>query len=135
MKNGMIETRDGDLLLGIHKEFDLYGNQKRPLTTEEQVLLFAIGKGIQEGKVVSVNGGDDQVENANKTKFKSCPFCGKQATIKVNASTLNAYVHCANCNVTMKKNYKGATRIEEVLIELIATDWNRRVDNGLSGSN
>ena len=57
MKNGMIETRDGDLLLGIHKEFDLYGNQKRPLTTEEQVLLFAIGKGIQEGKIVSVNRG------------------------------------------------------------------------------
>lgn len=59
MKNGVIETRDGDLLLGVHKEFDLYGNQKRPITTEEQVLLFAIGKAIQEGKVVSVNGGDE----------------------------------------------------------------------------
>lgn len=57
MKNGMIETRDGDLLLGIHKEFDLYGNQKRPLTTEEQVLIFAIGKAIREGKITSVNGG------------------------------------------------------------------------------
>ena len=74
------------------------------------------------------------MENTNKTKFKSCPFCGKQATIKVNASTLNAYVHCESCNVTMKKNYKGATRIKEVLIELMAVDWNRRVDNGLSGS-
>ncbi|MDY4835568.1 MAG: Lar family restriction alleviation protein [Frisingicoccus sp.] len=74
------------------------------------------------------------MENANKTKFKACPFCGKQATIKVNASTLNAYVHCENCSVTMKKNYKGTTRIEEVLIELIATDWNRRSDDGLSGS-
>lgn len=72
------------------------------------------------------------MENANKTKFKACPFCGKQATIKVNTSTLNAYVHCENCSVTMKKNYKGATRIEEVLIELIAADWNRRDDDGLS---
>ena len=57
MKNGMIETRDGDLLIEIFKAFDLYGNQKRPITTEEQVLLFAIGKGIKEGKIVSVNGG------------------------------------------------------------------------------
>lgn len=57
MKNGMITTRDGDLLLEIYKAFDLYGNQKRPITTEEQVLLFAIGKGIQEGKIVSVNRG------------------------------------------------------------------------------
>lgn len=54
MKNGMIETRDGDLLLGIYKAFDLYGNQKRPLTTDEQVLIFAIGKAIQDGKIVPV---------------------------------------------------------------------------------
>lgn len=70
-----------------------------------------------------------------QAKLLNCPFCGGEAELmKVNASTLNAYVHCANCNVTMKKNYKGITRIEEVLIELIAVDWNRRVDNGLSGS-
>ena len=40
--------------LEIYKAFDLYGNQKRPLTTEEQVLIFAIGKAIQEGRIVSV---------------------------------------------------------------------------------
>lgn len=28
--------------------------QKRPLTMEEQVLIFAIGKAIQEGRIVSV---------------------------------------------------------------------------------
>ena len=71
----------------------------------------------------------------NDVKFKSCPFCGERAKIKVNPSTLHATVICEKCSVTMKKNYKGATRIEEVLIELIAADWNRRVDNGLSGSN
>ena len=38
----------------IYKAFDLYGNQKRSLTMEEQVLIFAIGKAIQEGRIVSV---------------------------------------------------------------------------------
>lgn len=53
MKNGIITPRDGDTMLEIYKAFDLYGNQKRPLTAEEQVLIFAIGKSIQEGKIVS----------------------------------------------------------------------------------
>lgn len=54
MKNGIITPKDGDTLLEIYKAFDLYGNQKRPLTTEEQVLIFAIGKAIQEGRIVSI---------------------------------------------------------------------------------
>ena len=54
MKNGIITHKDGDTLLEIYHSFDLYGNQKRPLTMEEQVLIFAIGKAIQEGKIVSV---------------------------------------------------------------------------------
>ena len=54
MKNGIITPKDGDTLLEIYHSFDLYGNQNRPLTTEEQVLLFAIGKAIQDGKIVSV---------------------------------------------------------------------------------
>lgn len=58
MHNGTITPKDGDTLLEIYKAFDLYGYQKRPLTTEEQVLIFSIGKSIQEGKIVSVNGGD-----------------------------------------------------------------------------
>ena len=53
MKNGIITPKDGDTLLEIYKAFDLHGNQKRPLTVEEQVLIFAIGKAIQKGKIVS----------------------------------------------------------------------------------
>ena len=58
MHNEIITPKDGDTLLEIYHSFDLYGHQKRPLTTEEQVLIFAIGKAIQDGKIVSVNGGD-----------------------------------------------------------------------------
>ena len=54
MKSGIISSKDGDTLIEIYKAFDLYGNQKRPLTMEEQVLIFAIGKAIQEGSIVSV---------------------------------------------------------------------------------
>lgn len=54
MKNGIITPKDGDTMLEIYKAFDLYGNQNRPLTMEEQVLIFAIGKAIQKGKIVSV---------------------------------------------------------------------------------
>lgn len=60
MKNGIITIEDGNALLEIYHSFDLYGNQKRPLTTEEQVLIFAIGKAIKEGKIVSVMRGDKQ---------------------------------------------------------------------------
>ena len=63
----------------------------------------------------------------SKSILKPCPFCGETAEINVNPSTLRAVVSCRKCNVTMKKNYKGSRRIEEVLIELIANDWNRRV--------
>ena len=54
MKSGIISSKDGDTLIEIYKAFDLYGNQTRPLTMEEQVLIFAIGKAIQEGRIVSV---------------------------------------------------------------------------------
>ena len=59
MHNGIITPKDGDMLLEIYHSFDLYGYQKRPLTTEEQVLIFSIGKAIQGGKIVLVNGGDE----------------------------------------------------------------------------
>lgn len=58
MKNGIITQKDGDTLLEIYNSFDLDGSQRRPMTMEEQVLLFAIGKAIQEGKIVSVKGVD-----------------------------------------------------------------------------
>lgn len=70
----------------------------------------------------------------NKIELKPCPFCGRPVGMKVNPSTLRAETKCERCNVTMKKNYKGAKRIEELLIELMAKDWNRRADDGLSGS-
>ena len=54
MRNGIITPKDGDTLLEIYHTFDLYGNQMRPLTMEEQVLIFAIGKAIQKGRIVSV---------------------------------------------------------------------------------
>ena len=58
MCNGIITPKDGDTLLEIYHSFDLYGYQKRPLTMDEQVLIFSIGKAIREGKIVSVEGGD-----------------------------------------------------------------------------
>ena len=58
MKNGIITHKDGDTLLEIYRSFDLHGYQKRPLTMEEQVLIFAIGKAIKEGKIVSKNGAN-----------------------------------------------------------------------------
>lgn len=64
-------------------------------------------------------------------KFKTCPFCGGEAYAKTNPSTLSAYVICENCNVVMEKNYKGEKRIEDILMELMAIDWNRRTNDGL----
>lgn len=58
MKNGIITIEDGNALLEIYHSFDLYGNQKRPLTMEEQVLIFSIGKAIQKGKIVSKDGAN-----------------------------------------------------------------------------
>ena len=59
MRDGIITPKDGDTLLEIYKAFDLYGYQNRPLTMEEQVLIFAIGKAIQQGRIVSVIRRDE----------------------------------------------------------------------------
>ena len=58
MRNGIITTKDGDALLEIYHTFDLYGSQMRPLSMDEQVLIFAIGKAIQEGRIVSAKGAE-----------------------------------------------------------------------------
>ena len=71
---------------------------------------------------------------SNNIKLKPCPFCGRPVAMKANPSTLHAETKCERCNVTMKKNYKGSKRIEEVLMELMANDWNRRAYDGLSES-
>lgn len=59
-------------------------------------------------------------------KLKECPFCGQEATIRVNAQTLNCQVFCKNCEVVMKRKFTGNKRIEETLMELMAKEWNRR---------
>lgn len=59
MKNGIISKADGDALLEMYKVFDINGIQRRPLTVEEMVLIFALGKKIQEGEIVSKSGGDE----------------------------------------------------------------------------
>ena len=59
MRNGIITPKDGDTMLEIYKAFDLYGYQNRTLTMEEQVLIFAIGKAIQQGRIVSVIRRDE----------------------------------------------------------------------------
>lgn len=54
MKDGIIEKKDGDTLLGVYKAINGNGYLRRPLTIHEQVLLFAIAKEIQEGKAGTV---------------------------------------------------------------------------------
>ena len=59
MKNGIIEPeKDHDTLIGTYNALDIDGNLKRPLTTEEMVLIFSIGKKIQDGSIVSVKVGN-----------------------------------------------------------------------------
>ncbi len=51
MKNGYIEPSDADVLMGIYRKIDMYGNMKEPLTAKEQVLIFCIAQSIRDGKV------------------------------------------------------------------------------------
>lgn len=53
MRNGYIEKSDADTLMNVYRKFDIYGNTKEPLTTEEQVLIFCIAKAIKDGKIKS----------------------------------------------------------------------------------
>lgn len=61
-------------------------------------------------------------------ELKKCPFCGGEAKMKVNESTLNTLITCQSCNVTMKNNLKGHKRIKKLLEELAIEAWNRRVE-------
>lgn len=42
---------------------------------------------------------------SNMEELKKCPFCGGEAKMKVNESTLNTLIACPSCNVTMKNNF------------------------------
>lgn len=59
--------------------------------------------------------------------LKPCPFCGGKAEIEVNPATLNAKALCKQCNVIMKRNFKGNKRIEEILKKMMEESWNQRV--------
>jgi len=65
---------------------------------------------------------------SNMEELKKCPFCGGEAKMKVNESTLNTLITCQSCNVTMKNNFKGHKRIKKLLEELAIEVWNRRVE-------
>lgn len=60
-------------------------------------------------------------------KLLPCPFCSGEGAMRVNAQTLNCSVNCVQCGVFMKRNFKGHKRVEEVLRQLMAEDWNRRI--------
>lgn len=51
----------------------------------------------------------------SERKLKQCPFCGGEAKIKVNESTLNTLITCQSCNVAMKNNFKGHKRIKKTV--------------------
>lgn len=104
--------------------------------SENQELRSYIGYLVNEAHIVMGNKDGryflvdlSTLEKYQDVELKPCPFCGERAKIKVNPSTLHATVICEKCSVTMKKNYKGSKRIEEVLMELMANDWNRRANN------
>ena len=61
-------------------------------------------------------------------ELKPCPFCGGKAKMKNNDCTLNCAAFCENCNVIMKRNFKGNSRLREMLAELMAEEWNKRAD-------
>lgn len=67
------------------------------------------------------------MNDSKEIKLLPCPFCGGEGAMRVNAQTLNCSVNCVECGVFMKRNFKGHKRVEEVLKELMAQDWNRRV--------
>ncbi len=55
-------------------------------------------------------------------ELKPCPFCGGEAKIKINDSTLNCTALCEKCNVTMKRNFKGNKKLQKVLYSMMAEE-------------
>lgn len=51
MKNGMLEQEDALTLKNAYKKIGANGMTTTPLTTHEQVLIFCIAQGIQQGTI------------------------------------------------------------------------------------
>lgn len=61
MKNGIIYKSDGEKLIEIYRLFNANGSLKRKLSTEERVLIYAIGnvlkkKAVEDAKDTNVPG-------------------------------------------------------------------------------
>lgn len=54
MKNGILEEKDGEILMDIYRDIDARGLLKRPLDIHEQVLLFCVARDILDGAIVTV---------------------------------------------------------------------------------
>lgn len=68
-----------------------------------------------------------------KIKLKPCPFCGKQATTSDEENIKNmpygwGWVGCQACRVFISWSHGYIGK------KLAIESWNRRVDNGLQGS-
>lgn len=61
-------------------------------------------------------------------ELKPCPFCGGKAAMTLNSDTLNCVAVCRECNITMKRNFKGRKKLQDLLAELMAEEWNRRAE-------
>ena len=49
--------------------------------------------------------------------------------MSINSSTLNCAAVCEKCNVIMKRNFKGNKKLELMISDLMAEEWNRRVSD------
>ena len=61
-------------------------------------------------------------------ELKPCPFCGGKAKLKISEYTLNCVAFCEKCNVIMKRNLKGNSKLRAMLTELMTEEWNRRYE-------
>ena len=109
MKNGVIEKKDGDTLIDIYNAFDLDGNQKRPLTCEELVLIFSIGKKIRE-----TIGALNMPESIEEAMEYIKGYCMKHPYCDINGNVCRLYEkntgRCFLCS------------------DIIPADW--EIDNG-----
>ena len=54
VKNGILERKDGEKLMGIYQALEIDGTFRRPLTPGEMVTLFGVAQGIKKGEIQTV---------------------------------------------------------------------------------